>query len=139
MMGGPRALEMSVTRTSAHLGRDAASYLELMAPFVSAGRRAFEMTSECRLRQVMRFDVFILDRCWRVVAIAGAYPGSVTSGIPIPTQELGHLGFQRGLHQQAHAETADLLKDVRKIAIGRKQLINLVAHGPRGILVSTRA
>jgi hypothetical protein len=42
-------------------------------------------------------------------------------------QELGDLGFQRGLHQQLGAEPGDVLQDLRQRAALGEQLIDVVA------------
>jgi hypothetical protein len=47
--------------------------------------------------------------------------------VAVPAQELGHLGLQRGLHQQLRPEPGNLLQDLGKLTIGGEQLIDLGA------------
>ena len=48
-------------------------------------------------------------------------------GVTVPAEELGHLSFQRGLHQQLGTEPGHLLQDLRQRTILGEQLIDVVA------------
>jgi hypothetical protein len=66
----------------------------------------------------------------RRVAIAVAHPGPgpLPAGVALPTQELGHLGLQRGLHHQPHTQPGDLFEDLAEIAISvGEQTVDLVS------------
>jgi hypothetical protein len=57
------------------------------------------------------------------VAIPSALP--VAAGVALPAEELAHLGFQGGLHDQPHAQPGDLLQDRAEILLGGEQLVDL--------------
>jgi hypothetical protein len=44
--------------------------------------------------------------------------GTLTAGVALPAEELGHLGLQRGLEHQPHRQPGDLLKDRTKLSLG---------------------
>jgi hypothetical protein len=48
--------------------------------------------------------------------------------IAITAEELGHLGLQRGLHQQLCAEPGHLLQDLGQLTIRGEQLVDLGAN-----------
>ncbi|MFL6250824.1 MAG: hypothetical protein ACJ75N_09905 [Actinomycetes bacterium] len=52
---------------------------------------------------------------------------TLTAGIPVTAQELGHLGFHGGLDDQPHAEAGDLLQDLPQVLLGGEQLVDLGA------------
>ena len=63
------------------------------------------------------------------VAVAGPGPG-IRAGrgplVAVPAEELGDLGFQRGLHQHLDAEPGHLLQDLRQRTALGEQLIDVV-------------
>jgi hypothetical protein len=69
------------------------------------------------------------------VPVPGSTPGiGAASGplVAVAAQELGDLGFQRGLHQQLRAEAGDLLQDLRQRTVTGEQLIDVVADTVSG-------
>jgi hypothetical protein len=61
--------------------------------------------------------------------VAVAIPGALAlpAHVAVAAQELGHLGLQRGLHDQPHAEAGDLLQDLAEVLLGGEQLVDLGA------------
>jgi hypothetical protein len=49
--------------------------------------------------------------------------------VAVAAQELGHLGRQRGLHDQSHAQARDLRQDLAEVLVGGEQRIDLGATG----------
>ena len=79
-----------------------------------------------------------LDRR-RAVAVAAASVGSLTSDVAVPAQELGDLGLEGRLHQQADAQLGYLFEDLAEVAIGGEQLVDVGADAlDGGYSVSTR-
>ncbi len=56
------------------------------------------------------------------MAVAAALPGTLTMGVALPAQELGDLGLDGGLHQQAHTEAGHLLEDLAEVTIRSEQV-----------------
>jgi hypothetical protein len=52
---------------------------------------------------------------------------TITAGVAVAAQELAHLGFHGGLHDQPHAQAGDLLQDLGEVLLGGEQLIDLGA------------
>jgi hypothetical protein len=48
-------------------------------------------------------------------------------GIALPTQELGDLGLDCGLHQQAHSEPGHLFKHLAELTLGGEQVVDVSA------------
>ncbi|APT09591.1 hypothetical protein AN931_26940 [Mycobacterium intracellulare subsp. chimaera] len=48
--------------------------------------------------------------------------------VAVTAEELGHLGLQRGLHQQLCAEPGHLLQNLGQLTIGCEQLVDLGAN-----------
>jgi hypothetical protein len=67
-----------------------------------------------------------LDRR-RAVPVPAPGTGPLTVGVALPTEELGHLGLHRGLHQQTHPEAGHLLQHVNQVTVGSEQLVDLSA------------
>jgi hypothetical protein len=59
------------------------------------------------------------------VAVAGAV--AVAAGVAVAAQELAHLGFHGGLHDQPHAQPGDLLQHLAEVLLGGEQLVDLGA------------
>jgi hypothetical protein len=51
------------------------------------------------------------------VAVAVPDALTLTAGIPVTAQELGHLGFHGGLDDQPHAQPGDLLQDLAQVLL----------------------
>ncbi len=60
-----------------------------------------------------------------MVTVAGPGPDPVTAGVALAAEELGDLGLQRGLQDQAGAQAGDVLEDLAKVAVGGEQSINV--------------
>ena len=66
------------------------------------------------------------------MAIAVSRAGIGIALIAVPAQELAHLGFQRGLDHQAHAEAGGLLQRLGQWLAASEQLIDLGADALGG-------
>jgi hypothetical protein len=67
-----------------------------------------------------------LDRD-RGVAVPAAFSGTITAHVALPTQELGDLGFEGGLHQEADAQMGHFLEDLAELTVGGEQLVDIGA------------
>ena len=56
----------------------------------------------------------------------------LAAGVAVPAQELGDLGLQRGLDEQAHPEAGDVLEDLAKLTLGGEQVVDLGADALGG-------
>jgi hypothetical protein len=64
------------------------------------------------------------------VAVTGTgagVPGRRGAGVTVPSEELGDLGLEGGLHQQLRAEPGHLLQDLRQRPALSKQIIDVAA------------
>jgi hypothetical protein len=61
------------------------------------------------------------------VAVAAPRTGTLTTGVTLPTQELGDLSLDSGLHQQTHPETSHLLQHVTEVTVEGEQVIDVSA------------
>jgi hypothetical protein len=66
------------------------------------------------------------------VSIATAFSGTLASDIALPPQELSDLGFEGGLHQEAHAEMGHFLEDFTELTLGGEQLVDVGADALDG-------
>ena len=72
-----------------------------------------------------------LDR-GRAVPVAAAGPDALAMGVALPAQELGDLGLDGGLHQQAHPEAGHLLEDLAELTLGGEQVVDVGADALDG-------
>ena len=72
-----------------------------------------------------------LDR-GRAVAVAAARAGTLAVGVALPAEELGELGLQGGLEEQAHADTGHLLQDLAEVAVRGEQVVDVGADALEG-------
>jgi hypothetical protein len=72
-----------------------------------------------------------LDRR-RAVAVAAALAISIPAGVTLTAQELGDLGLERGLHQQANSEAGNVFEDVAEVPVGSEQLVDVGADALDG-------
>jgi len=53
-------------------------------------------------------------------------------GVAFPAQELGDLGLDGGLHEEAHADAGYLLQHVAEITLGGEQVVDVGADALDG-------
>ena len=53
-------------------------------------------------------------------------------GVALPAEELGDLGLDRSLDEQAHAEASDLLQHVAQVTVGGEQVVDVGADALQG-------
>jgi hypothetical protein len=58
--------------------------------------------------------------------------GPLAAGVAVPAQELGDLGFEGRLHEQANPETGDLFQDVAEVLVRSEQLVDVGADALGG-------
>ena len=66
------------------------------------------------------------------MAVAVPRAGIGIALIAVPAEELAHLGFQRGLDHQAHAQPSGLLQRLGQRLAASEQLIDLGADALGG-------
>lgn len=66
------------------------------------------------------------------MAVATALPGPVAADVALPTQELGDLGLERGLHQETNAQMGHLFENLAEITVGGEQLVDVGADALDG-------
>jgi hypothetical protein len=66
------------------------------------------------------------------MAVAIPRAGIGIALIAVPAEELAHLGFQRGLDHQAHAEAGGLLQRLGQRLAASEQLVDLGADALGG-------
>ena len=67
-----------------------------------------------------------LDR-GRTVPVAAAGTRSLAMGVALPAQELGDLGLDGGLHQQAHPEPGHLFEHLAELTLRGEQVVDVSA------------
>jgi hypothetical protein len=72
-----------------------------------------------------------LDRR-RAVAVAAAGAGPAASDVALPAQELGDLGLEGCLHQQADAQMGYLFEDLAEFTVGGEQAVDVGANALDG-------
>ena len=59
--------------------------------------------------------------------VAAAGPDTLAVAVSLTAQELGHLGLDGGLHQQAHPKPGHLLQHFAQLPLGAEQVVYLSA------------